>query len=230
MWVGKRRQGFTLIELLVVIAIIAILAAILFPVFAKAREKARTASCQSNLKQLALGFHMYAQDYDEVLPHSYWPVPAVIPGRVWGDSFMNNVELVYPYIKNKQVYVCPSAPPAFYVDYVINWNIWRINGPGYPLATIPAVSRTILLVDNSVNDGYGRWCSYPPQVSHGAVATNCDNSPGIDWAADSNSVAIAGRHNGGCNVAYVDGHVKWSTGRDWYASATDNMWDPPNVK
>lgn len=100
------RRGFTLIELLVVIAIIAILAAILFPVFAKAREKARQASCQSNLKQLALGVLMYVQDYDEKFPvwNRYegadrWPLapPAAI----------------YPYVKNTQLYECPSGE-AYY--------------------------------------------------------------------------------------------------------------------
>ena len=94
-----RHRGFTLIELLVVIAIIAILAAILFPVFAKAREKARQSSCSSNLKQLAVGHLMYAQDYDEMfvfncrvgVTNSYWIYP------------------IAPYLKNQQIYICPST-------------------------------------------------------------------------------------------------------------------------
>ena len=98
--VYSRRKGFTLIELLVVIAIIAILAAILFPVFARAREKARTASCQSNLKQIGIAAMMYAQDYDENV------VPAIYDGPI--DTPSTYVDLVYwvnlldPYIKNKQ--------------------------------------------------------------------------------------------------------------------------------
>jgi prepilin-type N-terminal cleavage/methylation domain-containing protein/prepilin-type processing-associated H-X9-DG protein len=104
-----KRRGFTLIELLVVIAIIAILAAILFPVFAQARAKARQASCTSNVKQLTLGFMMYVQDYDETFP--FWN---------WGDSYGSGsktpnhfesfwVNAIYPYVKNGGVYACPSS-------------------------------------------------------------------------------------------------------------------------
>ncbi|MGM0491747.1 MAG: DUF1559 domain-containing protein, partial [Armatimonadota bacterium] len=89
-----RRTGFTLIELLVVIAIIAILAAILFPVFARAREKARQTSCLSNVKQLMIGVQMYAQDYDERLPRHGFPRWTI---------------KIYPYVNNVQVYSCPSA-------------------------------------------------------------------------------------------------------------------------
>src|SRR5918911_756201 len=96
-----QRRGFTLIELLVVIAIIAILAAILFPVFAQAREKARQAACLSNAKQIGLGCRMYAQDYDEVNV----PERVLLPGGAY-ISFRANLQ---PYVKNKNVFVCPSA-------------------------------------------------------------------------------------------------------------------------
>ena len=94
----RARSAFTLIELLVVIAIIAILAAILFPVFARARENARRASCQSNLKQIGLGILQYTQDYDESLPHMV------------GDSepFLGWVQIINPYIKSYQIFQCPS--------------------------------------------------------------------------------------------------------------------------
>ena len=100
----KNRRGFTLIELLVVIAIIAILAAILFPVFARAREKARTASCQSNLKQVALATIMYSQDYDEYMIACYGadtlPGGGVSYSRRWYYQGDSNPGLLYPYIRN----------------------------------------------------------------------------------------------------------------------------------
>lgn len=111
------KQAFTLIELLVVIAIIAILAAILFPVFAQAREKARQTSCLSNLKQLGLGAMMYAQDYDETLPETGWQgpcSPAGEPPQTATDSFFSGVYAfplaVMPYQKNYNILVCPSDP------------------------------------------------------------------------------------------------------------------------
>ena len=122
-------RGFTLIELLVVIAIIAILAAILFPVFAQAREAARKASCQSNMKQLGTAIMMYTQDYDEVYPtglqESWWD-------NTW-------YRITTPYVKNLQVFRCPSDPgkdpPAAFswagtrLSYVSNgYMAWRNNG------------------------------------------------------------------------------------------------------
>ena len=113
------RRGFTLIELLVVIAIIAILAAILFPVFAQAREKARAISCLSNIKQVNLGFQMYMQDYDEMWLFRPGHTPSAsgycdwkyvcgndIPAQDWQD-------VIQPYIKNYAIFDCPSAPSEY---------------------------------------------------------------------------------------------------------------------
>src|SRR2546426_951485 len=95
-------RAFTLIELLVVIAIIAMLAAILFPVFAQAREKGRQASCLSNLKQIGTAVLMYAQDFDELYPMSYFGFSASGTNTSWP-------QLTQPYVKNEQVFVCPDA-------------------------------------------------------------------------------------------------------------------------
>ena len=116
-----KRNAFTLIELLVVIAIIAILAAILFPVFAQAREKARQTSCLSNEKQIGLGIMMYAQDYDEMYPMAYY----YVNGANSGNGYVQWTGLVDPYVKqlkgNSTIWVCPSHPlrgfaPTNFVD------------------------------------------------------------------------------------------------------------------
>src|SRR5579871_6557780 len=115
---SKSRPGFTLIELLVVIAIIAILAAILFPVFARAREQARRTACLSNMKQIGTALYMYAQDYDEILPRRYGcnDVPGVCG---WDYEIINGIgyvrtwkSMLVPYIKNRDVYKCPSNSAA----------------------------------------------------------------------------------------------------------------------
>ena len=115
-------QGFTLIELLVVIATIALLAAILFPVFARARENARRAGCQSNLKQIGLGIFQYAQDYDEVMVPA-WLEGGCDVGQGWQPTNSTNfncntgleknvkwMDMIYPYVKSEQIFNCPSAP------------------------------------------------------------------------------------------------------------------------
>jgi prepilin-type N-terminal cleavage/methylation domain-containing protein/prepilin-type processing-associated H-X9-DG protein len=182
-----RKQGFTLIELLVVIAIIAILAAILFPVFARAREKARQASCQSNLKQLALGFSMYTTDYDETYPYSLspatgtlatWIYMAPAPPPTWDVA----AGAIYPYIKNRQIFVCPSIKrPTVGCDYAMN-----VNCSGAAAAVVVAPANTFLLVESACSNG---------------------SASGL---ADADADFI--RHNSGSNYAFADGHVKWYAG------------------
>ncbi len=120
------RKGFTLIELLVVIAIIAILAAILFPVFARARENARRASCQSNLKQIGLGMMMYVQDFDERMPNSFNTYPTTgaynYPnGALSGASARPWYSMIFDYMKNWQVFNCSSASTA--ISYTGGYNL-----------------------------------------------------------------------------------------------------------
>ncbi|MFA4017003.1 MAG: hypothetical protein RUDDFDWM_002115 [Candidatus Fervidibacterota bacterium] len=198
-----RRFGFTLIELLVVITIIAILAAILFPVFAKAREKARTASCQSNMKQLMLAVLAYAQDFDERLPGENY--------AYGGDGNTPGVDggwrgAIYPYVKNAQVYICPSHQPAAplfdgrYNDkgtnasYAIN-DAHQDPGPPTPpndgtsLAQIEDASRVIFLIEST---------GAPDDTTPAGNARGW--VPTASWAT---------RHLEGANYGFVDGHVKW---------------------
>ncbi|MEN6347313.1 MAG: DUF1559 domain-containing protein [Armatimonadia bacterium] len=201
-----KRRGFTLIELLVVIAIIAILAAILFPVFARAREKARQSSCSSNLKQLALGVMMYAQDYDEKLcPRYYRYNPAVPGGGNWLDTF------VQPYIKNTQVCLCPSTSSKSYgfnADY-LDWQ---------PLANILSPSETVMACDIKKNAAgvYGDiHCRKPSTFTPSTVPANDEDDLAV--ASDpANSPRARGVHNGGANIAFVDGHVKWMKTTSFY--------------
>ncbi len=185
----REKSGFTLIELLVVIAIIAILAAILFPVFARAREKARQTSCLSNVKQLMVAHMMYAQDYDEVLSGS-WHGPGAYPGAYqWPDW-------IEPYLKNEQILRCPSA--NLELGYAINVAYYGGSGvagvaanPPYarPLSAIEDPSGCILILDHTGGFEYG-W-------------QYISNQSGITYFTD--------RHNGGLNAGFCDGHAKWLT-------------------
>ncbi len=207
------RKGFTLIELLVVIAIIAILAAILFPVFARAREKARQASCTSNLKQLMLGQLMYAQDYDEKF--IYWTTgigDAHPESNAWWAA-------IYPYVKNVDVYYCPSKGGSN-VDYATyhyhNTHFWKspswmygmnpnvqYRANGLALALIPYPAELIVLGDSchGMGDDW-RMCFPDAPGGWSSSPRKCDiarNNQDPDYA----------RHNGGNVYGFADGHVKW---------------------
>jgi prepilin-type N-terminal cleavage/methylation domain-containing protein/prepilin-type processing-associated H-X9-DG protein len=207
------KRGFTLIELLVVIAIIAILAAILFPVFARARENARRASCQSNLKQIALGIFMYKQDYDEKMPrylvNTFANASASNPAG-WADAMQ-------PYLKSTQIFQCPSetAGPdssvisGKYSDYWFNGN-----ASGQSDAQFDAPTLTVLLGDGGSGAtttegdtggfiGSARFYS----VGSGVVCAAGDAMKGASLPAGGNT-----RHLDGANIAFADGHVKWEKG------------------
>jgi prepilin-type N-terminal cleavage/methylation domain-containing protein/prepilin-type processing-associated H-X9-DG protein len=210
-----KRNGFTLIELLVVIAIIAILAAILFPVFARARENARRASCQSNLKQIGLGMLQYTQDYDEKLvivhagPGSFDPNT---DERGWA-------ELIQPYVRSTQLLQCPSEtnPPAAdngngYTDYAMN----NFDGSttvgaasayyGMSIARFdsPALSVMVWEAGNgSAGNAYSGCTTYDCSAAGDVSGTKAS----IYTSTASNENALI--HLDGCNFAFVDGHVKW---------------------
>ncbi len=208
------RKGFTLIELLVVIAIIAILAAILFPVFARAREKARQTSCLSNTKQLGLGIMMYVQDYDERCPSVYDDGLGYPAGRIiWADK-------IFPYVKNRQIFLCPSsersiAPiPGFWPDtlqgtsYQMPMTHVMREGPSNPpkIGTFEAPAETAIILESN-NAWYQHYCA-----RHGIWRSG--QGPTTTYAGKTVIMGTLGEitypyHNGGCNVAFADGHSKW---------------------
>ena len=212
------RKGFTLIELLVVIAIIAILAAILFPVFARAREKARQSSCQSNMKQLGIAFAMYLSDYDNTTPDCRYTTPTAnlldpnnpTPVTVW----FSHAEVMMPYIKNWQVLQCPSqqviiryagAAPNNIRVYSYGRQLGYFNNsPGHnsqpwriPESLIPLPAETVNMQESdSCNRPGPRLILWP------------GSNVAVPWAADGYAPSM--RHNDGSNFLFYDGHVKWS--------------------
>ena len=230
-----KRNGFTLIELLVVIAIIAILAAILFPVFARVREKARQTTCLSNEKQLWLGLMQYAQDNNEYFP------TALNGGSLYGGAY-GWAGQIYPYVKSDGAYSCPDDPgknPT--VSFGMNTNL--VNGSnnacwqGFVAAKLPqmaAPSQTVLLFEVQGLNNVDPSTSLNTQANHDAspYGNGTENSgacaafflgyaggmyatgqfPQVSVQTYKQSgayFAATGRHSGGSNFLLTDGHVKW---------------------
>jgi prepilin-type N-terminal cleavage/methylation domain-containing protein/prepilin-type processing-associated H-X9-DG protein len=212
----RRDAGFTLIELLVVIAIIAILAAILFPVFARAREKARQSACLSNVKQLSLGIQMYTQDYDEFYPPAY----NYGSGLQW-------IYVVEPYVKNDQVFQCTSFKRSSW-GIGVNPQICVLDRDApyvfRSMAEIEEPSTTMVLCCSSTyylhRTGYVH--AYVPGTACGRDPVDVD-SRFADYGYKIPDFEN-GRHNGGNNVGYCDGHAKWMESCKIYR--TDSLWDP----
>jgi prepilin-type N-terminal cleavage/methylation domain-containing protein/prepilin-type processing-associated H-X9-DG protein len=234
-----RRRAFTLIELLVVIAIIAILAAILFPVFAQARDKARQTSCLSNVKQWATAAQMYLQDYDETLcgqgvagPKNQWY--GFIPWHV----------LLQPYVKNEALADCPSLGDprkllgandwVYYRGY--GWN-WGYLGGFYSqkwisLAAINAPADTLMFADSTEGrPSWGYYALYSPDtlrkdsrvgaalVEDPAFYDGSNQFPKLYYFG-----RIARRHTGGANAVFCDSHVKWVR-VPGAITESDALWD-----
>jgi prepilin-type N-terminal cleavage/methylation domain-containing protein/prepilin-type processing-associated H-X9-DG protein len=225
----KKRCGFTLIELLVVIAIIAILAAILFPVFAKAREAARKTACLSNLKQIGIAAGMYGQDYDECL----LPMIMSNDNETWP-------MLIQPYVKNQGIFNCPSREangpwqignnaPTAVTSYGINYNqtgAWS----KVSLATVQRPANIAYIMDangiyaqNGPGNGDPAWSS--GGYTQWEADPDGDRAPrgywyGTPWIRTTEAMGAPGqgplfdslptslRHSGVCNVVYMDGHAK----------------------
>ncbi len=241
----NRRAAFTLIELLVVIAIIAILAAILFPAFARARESARRSSCLNNFKQIGLGMMQYSQDYDETLPRfshggGYNGFTGYGAG---GDDGARWADMIYPYIKSTQVFDCPSGTKTLtpynrgaiaaggpFLDittysygYVTPNNATTLVGvAGRNLAQIENSAGTLMLIEDGRQDaGLGA-------ETQGRLIPNIGEPIS----------ALGGRLNGsrhtgcdendfGCyafNALYADGHAKWKRLTDVYQGGAMTQW------
>ncbi|MEO7719727.1 MAG: DUF1559 domain-containing protein [Capsulimonas sp.] len=242
---NRRSFGFTLIELLVVIAIIAILAAILFPVFAQAREKARQITCVSNQKQIGIAILQYTQDYDEALPPSNYndPLQPASPST-WMFIIDSYVKAGYPHAAAAtgssvgSVFTCPdyaatavtaNATPAH--SYVANANImpaW-ITGTGQTAATNPPVTLAalrspaqVVLIGEAA--GGSRIFTYGDDVNTSPVI------PGQTAAVFGSTQAIylraRLRHSGGSNYLFGDGHVKWFHGPGASFTPTGSTWYP----
>lgn len=204
----KSRRAFTLIELLVVIAIIALLAAILFPVFARARENARKSSCLNNTKQMGIALLSYAQDFDETYTLNDGPT-----GR-WADRLQ-------PYVKSQQIFLCPSTsastpglhttPGGIRLTYLLNSvyrggadiKIFEQHGPPATLAAIEDVTNTTAFCDGSWGFQFiNVEGTYGAPVPANAITTGNPNF------IDSDQADIQARHLDFANCAFLDGHSK----------------------
>jgi len=239
-----KRRGFTLIELLVVIAIIAILAAILFPVFAQARETARMASCLSNLKQIGLGTMMYVQDYDETYPNckawgrmwtgDWLGSPGTVAPNINPDLMRYLPDLINPYVKNNQIWFCPTVgrdgaafgfwgtPPNGQDPAVANGTTYLWAHTTATCSTCPGYTKA--------NPAPAVTVSNLPQaaVAAPAQAPIVHDIPYHGW---DSGIASKTFHKGGINVTYADGHAKYYGNivplEDWWWTHSCLGWTGP---
>jgi prepilin-type N-terminal cleavage/methylation domain-containing protein/prepilin-type processing-associated H-X9-DG protein len=241
----SNKKGFTLIELLVVIAIISTLASILFPVFARAREQARKAACQSNLKQLGLAVAQYTQDYDETYPLGRFGYSTPT------SSFAYWYVVLEPYVKNRQIFVCPTAGQIGTNNRGYGWNTRgtgtsqaNVNGFGYWLSDPPSASNwgtpsgegplklsqvtnaasTIQIADPASNN----WATNGYYVGSYINASGLSYMPVLHggqvgpFGGSTGDVLVAVAPGGGGNYLFADGHVKFMQASQTFCS---NLWN-----
>jgi len=200
---SRNATGFTLIELLVVIAVISILAALIFPVFASARDKARQITCVSNLRQLGLAFQEYIEDNNEILPGAIdggnggagveggWIYVTAFDPPSMDGVFVPSRGAVYPYINSAKIFVCPTD------------GIGQRSGDSY------AVNSCVTKQDNLQPHAGKALASFEAPAAFALLTEEGDHTDdGILWYAGAVN-AISSRHSGGSDIAFLDGHVKW---------------------
>jgi prepilin-type N-terminal cleavage/methylation domain-containing protein/prepilin-type processing-associated H-X9-DG protein len=234
---GFAADGFTLIELLTVIAIIAVLSAILFPVFARARENARRVSCMSNMHQLGMGMLQYAQDYDErYYGGTRASTPSVLVPYMGGIGWAG---AVYPYIKSSQVYQCPddtndkvngvNVPVSYALNhYAADTTLAEHQYPSFGILFSEISGTTIDVQDpmetgsptySAMDDGHVLWwadsggniacCTTGAAIYHTRGAGVMSPDGRYDDSAEPGPQPTQPRHFDGANYAFMDGHVKW---------------------
>lgn len=220
----QKAKGFTLIELLIVIAIIALLAAILFPVFARARENARRSSCQSNLKQIGLGVIQYLQDNDGRFsnvdvgyhaPYPDWMGTETRQCYSGGNCNYRWQEFLRPYVKSMDIMLCPSRRGNSVIRYNYGANHVVINNTRHE-AQLAMPAATLIVLDWSTFQArpdllaQDDW-RYMPGAETASPALTCDS--------DAPGDCKTGRHFDGINTLYADGHVKWLSAKTVYQQA-----------
>lgn len=244
--VSRKNAAFTLIELLVVIAIIAILAAILFPVFAKARDKARQTACLSNNKQMGYGLMMYTQDYDETLPIQIGDGAGGGSQGFIGSTQASWAKGIYPYVKNTQVFSCPNSVPyeiagpcqtgsvpnvaSYLFNSVVmpnfrNGSAVNYNYEGRSLAEMKSPANTVFLHE---------WAMHSPCIlPRPRVIVGKTGYEGFAYGGRSDLAAYDDLHNKGSNLLYTDGHAKYKprtriTYAEFGCIPADNPGKPTN--
>jgi len=211
---SRRRVGFTLIELLVVIAILAILASILFPVFSRARENARRASCQNNLKQLNLAVTQYLQDYDQTY------LPQI---ETFGSEY-NYAFALQPYLKSTQILICPSALGTP-IDPGAPTSTYNPAGQNPPPWTVTYNGTTMVGTygyNYNLETSPGAPVIMSQLVSPATLAQFVDS--GKFSVSGANDASVGPRHFEGIDVGYADGHVKYFNLREAFTALNFNVY------